>query len=192
MRLPTIMLEDSAAPPTIAWRHVDASPIVETLATKRYERLRRFGEGIESCDIVVEGMPKRKRTARGFRVRVTLHLPGPDLTAQREVAQGSAQEDIELALNRAFSALEKQLKTKWKTAPGHGGKFHDPVLHGVVTLLEKELGWGTVRADDGREVYFQKDSLAHADWDKLSKGTRLRFREAMGDKGPYATGVSLA
>lgn len=47
-----------------------------------------------------------------------------------------------------------------------------------------------MRADDGKEVYFQKGSLVSGDWNALEIGTRLRFREQDGENGPFAVDVS--
>lgn len=191
MPLPTTKTEENAAAPSIAWRHIDPSPAAESLILKRYGELAHFGKRIEGCDVIVEAPQKRKLNARGYSVRVTLRLPGPDITGSYQVAQGSARGDLTLALNRAFSAVEKQLKAQRRTMGGVEVKHHDPVLHGEITELERELGWGKLRADDGREVYFQKDALVHANWDDLALGTRLRFSERIGEKGPFATGVSV-
>lgn len=69
-------------------------------------------------------------------------------------------------------------------------KRHPPVLHGEITLIDHDLGHGWLRADDGREVYFQKDALAGGDWSSLSIGMRLGFREMQAEQGPYAMGLS--
>lgn len=178
--------------PVIAYRNLDPSPAVNALIPGRIAALERINRRITGCEVTLEAPQKRKRRGRVFRVRLTLHLPGPDLSVAREVAQGSAQDDLILAVNRAFSAAERALKRQKKTMAGLEVKHHPPVLHGVITLLEPELGHGTLKADDGREVYFQRDALTSDDWDQLQKGMRLRFRERQGDKGPFATAVTLA
>jgi len=178
--------------PQITWRNVEASPALGELVARRARALEKVFDRIEGCDVVVEAPQKRRQTARLFRVRVNLHVPGPDLSADARVAQGSATGDATLAVNRAFAAIEKRLKAQRRRMSGHGEKRHDPVLHGVIETFEPELGWGTLRADDGREVYFEKDSLTHGDWEALDRGKRLRFRERQGEKGPFATGVSPA
>ena len=85
----------------------------------------------------------------------------------------------------------KQLKRHKKKVGTQEIKHHPPIQHGEVTLLEPELGYGYVRGDDGREVYFQRDSLTSDDWDQLAHGSRLRFREMQGEKGPFATAITL-
>lgn len=178
--------------PIIAYHNLDPSPAVDALVAKRIAVLERLNDRITGCEITMDAPQKRKVHGRVFRVRLNLHMPGPDLSVAREVAQGSARDDLVLAVNRAFSAAEKQLKRQKKTRGGVEVKHHPPVLHGEITQIEPELGYGYLRADDGREVYFQKDALTSQDWDALEPGTRLRFREMQGEKGLFATGVSVA
>lgn len=174
----------------ISYHNLDASPAVDAIARRRTEKLEHLFERIIGCDLALEALQRRKRHGRTVRAHLVVHLPGPDISVERTVAQGSAQDDLILAVNRAFSAAEKMLKRQKKVMGHNEVKHHPPVLHGEITLIEKDLGHGWLRADDGREVYFQKDALTGGDWSSLSVGTRLRFRELQGDKGPYATGVS--
>ena len=178
--------------PIISYHNVDPSPAVNTVVHRRIKALELRDERITGCDVTLEAPQKRKRHGRVFKVRLNLHLPGPDLSIARETAQGSAQDDLVLAVNRAFSAAEKALKKRKKKLDGIEVKHHPPVLHGEITELEPELGYGWVQADDGRKVYFQRDSLTSDVWKCLYKGTRLRFREMQGDKGAYAASVTIA
>jgi ribosome-associated translation inhibitor RaiA len=178
--------------PRITWRNVEPMPAIAERVRQRARSLEKFHDRIEGCDVMVEAPQKPRRSGRIFHVRVNLHVPGPDLSTDVRVAQGSARDDATLAVNRAFSAMEKRLKAQKRRMTGHGEKRHDPVLHGVIETFEPELGWGMLRADDGREVYFEKDSLTAGDWGALARGQRLRFRERAGARGPFATGVSPA
>ena len=177
--------------PIISYQNIDQSPAVESLVRERIAALERRHSRITGCEVTMHAPQKKKRHGRVVRVRLNLRLPGPDLSISREVAQGSAQGDLILAVNRAFGAAEKALKKQKKIMGGLEVKHHAPVFHGEIAELELELGHGWVRGDDGRMVYFQRDSLTSNDWDQLKAGMRLRFREMEGDKGPYATGVTL-
>jgi cold shock CspA family protein/ribosome-associated translation inhibitor RaiA len=177
-------------PPVITCRHIDPSPAVETLIARRIARLERISGRIVGCEVTLEAPQKPRRKGRVFQVRVALHTGGPDLTAARAVAQGSARDDLLLAMNRAFSAAELRLKRQKKVMGGVEVKHHPPYVQGEVVQIEPELGWGTLRTEDGREVYFQRDALTGADWDALAPGIRLRFREMEGEKGAYAAAVA--
>jgi ribosome-associated translation inhibitor RaiA/cold shock CspA family protein len=178
--------------PIISYQNLDHSPAVEDLVRKRIEALEKRYNRITGCEVTLNAPQKRKLHGRVFHVRLNLRLPGPDLSISREVALGSAQDDLILAVNRAFSAAEKAIKKRKKLMGGVEVKHHAPILHGEIAELEPELGHGWIRSDDSRMVYFQKDSLTSDYWDQLKTGMRLRFREMQGDKGPYATGVTLA
>lgn len=176
--------------PVITYRHIDPSPAVETLIGRRVRKLERINDRIVGCDVTLEAPQKERRKGRVYSVRVVLRIPGPDLSAARTVAQGSARDDVLLAMNRAFSAAETQLKRQKKVMGGVEVKHHPPFMQGTVEQFETELGWGTIRTGDGREVYFHRDALTGADWDSLAPGTRLRFREMEGEQGAYATSVA--
>ncbi len=178
--------------PTITYRGMDSTPTVESLARRRIEELERIHDRLIGCDVVVEATQGRRRTASGYRVRVNVHLPGPDISVSREVAQGAARDDVVLAVNRAFSAAERRLREQKRVMEGKHVKHHPAILHGEITEFEPELGWGYLRADDGSEVFFERDSLETGDWDKLERGMRLRFREREGEQGPFAVSVSPA
>lgn len=178
--------------PILSYHNIDRSPAVDDLVHRRIEMLEKRDDRITGCEVTMEAPQRRKRHGRVFRVRLNLHLPGPDITISREIAQASAQDDLMLAVNRAFSAAEKALKKHRKTMAGVEVKHHPPVLHGEIVEIEPELGYGWILADDGQRVYFQRDGLTSDDWDRLETGTRLRFREEEGEKGPYAAAVTVA
>lgn len=178
--------------PVITYRHIDPSPAVETLIDRRIRKLERISGRLIGCEVTLEAPQKHRLNGRVFTARVVARVPGPDLSADHTVAQGSARDDLLLAMNRAFSAAEKRLKRHKKVMGGVEVKHHPPFVKGEVAEIEPELGWGTIRTGDGRSVYFQRDALTGADWDRLTRGTRLRFREQEGDKGFYATAVALA
>lgn len=178
--------------PIISWRNLDAAPAVEALIRKRAARLRELAPEMLLCRVSLEMPVPGKRSGRGVDVRIHLDLPGPDLDLARTIRHGNVGQDAVDAINAAFTAMERRLKDHRDVQRAQKIKHHAPILHGEVVELEHELGWGILRADDGREVYLQKDAIASADWDQLALGDRVRFREEEGEKGAYATGVSPA
>jgi cold shock CspA family protein len=176
----------------ITYRNVIRSDAVETILAKRITALEAICPNGLGLRVTLEAPRRLRHAARGFEVRLHLDLPGPDLDVARSVRQGHASDDILRAVNEAFNALERRLKETRKTRASQDVKHHAAILHGAIVELEPQLGYGFVRADDGKEVYFQKDSLVSGDWDALEIGTRLRFREQDGEKGPFAVDVSAS
>ena len=177
--------------PTITYRNAEHSPAVDELIRRRAQELGRFHDRIVGCDVVVEAPQKRRASGRIYHVRVTVRVPGPDVSVAGQASKGAAQQNLKLALNKAFTAAEHQLKESKRMMAGQEVKHHPPLRHGEITLLEPELGYGCLKADDGREVYFQRDSLVEGDWSTLAIGRRLRFREMDGEKGLFAVNVSV-
>lgn len=178
--------------PIISWTNLDPAASVEALIRDRIARLDRLAPALVGCRVTLAVPQRRHATGKGVEVRVHLDLPGPNIDLVRGVRHGHVGEDAILAVNEAFGAVERRLKEHGRKMSRLEVKHHPPVLHGEVIELESELGWGFVRADDGREVYIQKDALGPAAWARLRLGDRLRFREEEGEKGAFAVDVSPA
>lgn len=65
------------------------------------------------------------------------------------------------------------------------------LLHGIVDRIFPGEGYGFIKADDGKEVYFEKDNLTTGNWKYLAIDRKVRFREEIGDKGPYAINLAM-
>jgi cold shock CspA family protein/ribosome-associated translation inhibitor RaiA len=178
--------------PIITWRNIPRSEEVEAIIHKRIASVEKFCPDAVGLRVTLHAPQKERHAGRGFDVRLHLDLPGPDLDVERTVRHGLAADDLTRAVNAAFSALEKRIKETRRVMGALEVKHHPAILHGEVVEIEPELGYGFVRADDGREVYFQKDSLVTGDWGTLHAGSRLRFREMDGEKGPFAVDVAPA
>ena len=57
--------------------------------------------------------------------------------------------------------------------------------------LSPEQGYGKIEASDGRIIYFHKNSILGAEFDKLEVGTEVRFAEEQGERGPQASTVHV-
>ena len=178
--------------PIITWRNIPRSDAVEAIIRKRTRAVERFCPDAVGLRVTLAAPQKLRHAARGFDVRLHLEVPGPDLDVARTVRQGHAADDILRAVNITFTALERRIKETRRIMGGQDVKHHPVLLHGQIVEIEPELGYGFVRADDGQEVYFQKDGLVTGTWDGLEVGARLRFRAQDGEKGPFAVDVAPA
>lgn len=178
--------------PIITWRNIQKSDAVETIIHKRIAALEKVCPNALGLRITLSAPQKQRHAARGFDVRLHLDMSGPDLDIARSVRHGLAADDLVRAVNGAFSALERRAKETRRVMDGQEVKHHPAILHGEIIELEPELGYGFLRADDGQEVYFQKDGLVAGAWDDLSLGHMLRFRSQDGEKGPFAVDVAPA
>jgi hypothetical protein len=178
-------------PPRVAWLGIEPSERMAALVTRHAQAIARHHPRLIGLDVALAAPQKRRVSGRGFEARLRAEVPGPDVTVSRSVRQGEADADLELAVNRAFAALERRLREQGREMGREEVKHHPPVVHGEVVEIEPELGYGYLRADDGREVYFQADSLVEGRWEHIGTGDRLRFREMEGEKGSFAVDVAV-
>lgn len=177
--------------PIITFRHLDPDPEIRAHILERIEELEKYHPRIVSCDVVVSAPQKAHVTGQEYAIRVTIRVPGPDIRVERSLGRSEAVHDINLAVHKAFDAARRQLKEQARKMGKVEVKHHAPILHARVDRLFPGEGYGFLAADDGREVYFERDNLTAGDWNAIAVDTKVRFREAFGEKGAYATNVAI-
>jgi cold shock CspA family protein/ribosome-associated translation inhibitor RaiA len=192
--------------PQITFRNMEASPKLEEAVLREASRLERFFPRIMSCRVAIEG-PRREEFGGLYRVRIDLGVPGEELlvehnptlheTLRAEEAVHKTKEDEphrerrdpQRAVHEAFHEMRRRLQDYARRMRGDT-KQHERSPVGHVIRLSPEEGFGFIDAD-GREVYFHRDSVLSGHFDRLRIGSRVRFAEEMGEKGPQATTVRL-
>jgi cold shock CspA family protein len=71
-------------------------------------------------------------------------------------------------------------------------KAHEVPPHGRIVELNPAGNYGRIETPDGRLVYFHRNTLIDADFEKLEIGAEVRYDEEMGERGPQATTVHVA
>jgi cold shock CspA family protein len=95
-----------------------------------------------------------------------------------------------LAIDDAFKAAGRRLQDYARRQRGDiKGRALLPEAR-VSKLLPQE-GYGFLTSDDGREIYFHKNSVLGRAFPRLKVGTTVRFAEEAGEKGPQASTVHI-
>lgn len=193
--------------PQITFRNMQPMPKLEAAVLKEASRLERFFPRIVSCRVAIEG-PRREEFGGLYRVRIDLGVPGEELlvdetptlhgTLRARGAMRRTKEDEphreqrypELAIREAFNEMRRRLQD-YVGRIGGETKHHEALADGKVVQLEPEENYGFIESDDGREVYFHRNSVLDGHFKRLRIGSRVRFDEEMGEKGPQATTVAL-
>ena len=115
-------------------------------------------------------------------------MPGGELVARREPDEHHSYADVHVAIRDAFDAIRRQLEDYGGRQSGHV-KAHEPPPHGRIVELYPAENYGRIETSDGRLVYFHRNSLLDADFDKLQIGAEVRFTEETGERGPQASTV---
>lgn len=177
-------------PLQITFRNFERSNAVENKVKERAEDLDRCYNRITSCRVIIEALHKHHHRGNQFHVRVDLTVPEGELVANREPDAHHAYTDVYVAVRDAFDAAHRQLaEHAWRERGDV--KTHAVPPHGRVSGLNQASNYGTIETSDGRQVYFHRNSLVDADFDKLSVGAELRFHETAGDHGPQASTVHI-
>lgn len=176
-------------PLQIAFQGVQHSDAVEARIREEAEKLEQFCDRITSCRVVVAKPQHRHHKGDTFHVRVLLTVPGAaEIAVSREPAASGAHEDVYVTIRDVFKAARRQLQDLNRKREGQV-KEHEAPPHGVVSQIHREEGYGFISSDDGREIYFHRNSVAGDQFDKLEVGQKVRFSETEGVKGPQATFV---
>lgn len=175
-------------PLQISFHHTTPSDEIEAAVRKHAQRLDRYFAGIMSCRVVVEAPHGRRFKGNLYRVRVDVTVPGAELVASRAPDRHSTHENLYVAIRDAFHAVRRELED-YARKRRRQVKRHDE-RRGRVVRLMAQGGYGYLRTQDHRELYFHAHSVLDG-FEKLSLGDEVRYAEEMGDKGPQASTVSL-
>jgi len=175
-------------PLQITFRNLDRSPALEGEVREHAERLDKFYDRIMSCRVVIEERHKHHRRGNQFHISVDVTVPGSELVASREPDEHHAYTDVHVAIRDAFDTMRRQLED-YARKHDQRLKVHAPPPHGRVVELNPEEDYGRIETQDGRLVYFHRNSVISADFDELKIGTEVRFHEETGERGPQASTV---
>ena len=177
-------------PLQITFRNLEPSAALEARVRQESEKLDKLYNRIMRCRVVVEAHHKHHHKGNLYHVRIDLTVPGSELVVGREPDQHHAHEDVYVAVRDAFNEACRQLEA-YVSRNRRDVKTHEVPPHGKIKELFTEKGFGKIEGSDGREIYFHKNSVVNADFDKLEIGTDVRFAEEEGDHGPQASTVKV-
>ena len=177
-------------PLKVSFRHIDHSDALENYITERAEELDRFYDQIIHCDVVIEEDHRRHAQGNLFHVRLHVTLPGKELVVRREPKEHHAHEDAYVAVRDAFDAMRRQIED-YSRKRSQQVKHHELPPSGRVTVLEPLMDYGRIGTADGRDIYFNRNSVQDDRFDDLKVGSRVQFVEESGDEGPQASSVKI-
>jgi cold shock CspA family protein len=179
-------------PPEISFRNVEKTEFLEDLIREKVARLERLCDYLISCRVAVESPQEHQESGQPFRVRIDLKVPpGHELVATKEPTEGDIHNELPGVLRDAFGALERQLKKLVEQQRGEIKRHPEQETNAFVSKIFKEENYGFLKALDGREVYFHRNSVLQDDFDRLEVGTGVRYVEVQGEEGPQASTVQV-
>jgi cold shock CspA family protein/ribosome-associated translation inhibitor RaiA len=171
-------------PVHVSGRDIELSAAEEVLIRRSVAKLEQFYDRLVACHALVSVAHRRPRGEPvAWTVRLSLTVPGEELAVTRQ-----AKPTFREALDDAFDAARRRLQDY---AREHRGEVKRPAEEprGRVTRLFTYEGYGFITSEDGREIYFHRNSVLDDGFDHLTVGTAVRFVEAEGEQGPQASTV---
>lgn len=173
--------------PQITLHGIAPSAAIEQALRRKLSWLRRYYPRIMGCRVTVEAPHRHQRKGRLYRVRVDVTVPGGEIAAARSPSLHHAHEDLLVAIRDVFDAARRELMDYARRQRGQV-KTQAAMLRGRVKQLEADHG--VLESEDARDVYFHRNSVLGG-FERLVVGTKVRFVEEAGDKGPQATTVAI-
>ena len=176
------------SPVQVTFRDIQPTPAVSAHVEKRAAKLDTFCDRITKCHVVVEAPNRHHKRGPRYHVRIDLHVPGKELIVTKNPEE--RKEELHAAVDDAFTDAERALE-EYARQLQPTTKIHLRPPHGLVTKIFLERGYGFISENDGREIYFHRNSVLGMAFEKLQVGAKVRFAEEDGDNGPQASTVHV-
>jgi cold shock CspA family protein/ribosome-associated translation inhibitor RaiA len=176
-------------PVQIEFQGMDAKPDIRAAIAKHVAQLEdRFGR-VTAGRVVVKAPGGHHRTGGLYEIHVRLALPeGREVNIGHTRQNDERHSDLNFALNDAFKRARRQLQDQVRQLQGQVKQHGGPPI-GTVSELDPLGEFGFIETDDGREIYFHRNSVLNGGFAELKVGSRVTYAEEMGEKGPQASTV---
>lgn len=177
-------------PIQITFRDMGHSDAAEQYVRDHAAKLEQFDGSIVSCKIALE-VPHKRRNGGPPRVRIDLTLPHDEIVVDYYPPPENAEEDLYAAIDQAFDRAIRQIEDHAQRKRWDVKHHESPYREGHVAKLWTYDGYGFIETGDGDEIYFHQNSVLNGHFNRVEVGSKVRFIEEMGDKGPQASTVVL-
>ena len=138
--------------------------------------------------------------ATGFRYSVVDHegdevLLSPEQTGLQDLTVPLELFQTEFVASERFRATGPRRggKSRGKKRPGSAAQAPSgPKCRGKIKKMVRDRGFGFIRGDDGKEVFFHRSGLNAAEYDGLSEGDTVEYVVQEGPRGARAENVRHA
>jgi cold shock CspA family protein len=192
----------------VTFRNMKPSKVVEDWILAEAAKLEGLYGSLMGCRVVVESPHRHHKKGSLYHIRIDLTVPGGEIVVKREPSltararhlgvgavkkQGEVRiphKHLQQAINDAFKAAGRRLQDYARRQRGDI-KRPTALPEGRVSRVLRDKGYGFLTSDDGREIYFHKNSVLGGAFPKLTVGAAVRFVEEVGEEGPQASTVRI-
>jgi ribosome-associated translation inhibitor RaiA len=182
-------------PLQIAFKDTEPSEYLEKLIRERAARMEKLHPNIIGCRVVVD-VPHR--AAESFKppigIAVEVEVPGKNVIVGKDQQERhEAKNDTYAVVNRAFDAVQRQLRTVAEVQRGEVKHHEGAGETGLVVRLFPEQNYGFIEVRGSSDLYFTRNAVTGGSFDELSVGTMVEITRATGEgpMGPQASSVRV-
>jgi ribosomal subunit interface protein len=164
-------------------RNIEMTPRWKTEIEERMAALQRGHDDIVHGRVTLTKNRHHKKLDNVAEALVLVTVP-----SRQTITSRKEDKTFEEAIRAAFDAVAIELrKYREKRADKVIRAEPLPQLHGVVSKVFPELGYGFILKDGGGEVYFHKNALKGMAFTEIEDGVEVLFESEPGEKGLHAT-----
>jgi cold shock CspA family protein len=196
------------SPFQITFRNIKPAASIEEWIRIEADKLEGSYSRVMGCHVAIEKPHRHHRKENPCCIRIDLTVPGEKIVVKREpslkhlamqlgetnikkqLETAAPHRDLRVAINDAFKAAGRQLQDYARRQRGDVNSYPPLQVARVGRILLDE-GYGVLTSDDGRGVYFHKNSVLKRAFSQLKVGTTVCFVEESGNKGPQASTVRI-
>lgn len=172
-------------PLQITVRDIELGEAIKEDIRQKAEKLGNLFDQIIKLRVVIEVPHRHHHTGAMYNVRIDIVVPGNEIVIKRQ-----PHKELPVAIREAFNAAYRNLED-YAAKHRRDVKHHEETPQAYVSAIHLDEGFGFLTTLDGREIYFHENSLLNYDFDRLTVGTKVRFTEEEGEKGPQASSVTV-
>ena len=192
----------------VTFRNIEPSPVIEEWIRAEAAKLDALYTQLMGCRVMVELPHRHHMKGIPFHIRIDLTVPQGEIVVKHEPSLSSRarqlreneirkqgevsipHKDLQQAITEAFKAAGRRLQDYARRQRGDI-KSHVSLPEARVSKILPGAGYGFLTSDDGREIYFHKNSVLGRAFPRLKVGTTVRFAEEQGEEGPQASTVHV-
>jgi cold shock CspA family protein/ribosome-associated translation inhibitor RaiA len=192
----------------ITYRNMKPTKEIEEWIRAEAAKLDTRYSRLMGCRVAVEVPHRHHRKGSPYHIRIDLTVPHGEIVVKREPSLSTRARQLDereikknsevtiphkklrTAINDAFKAAGRRLQDYARRQRGDI-KSRALLPEARVSKLLPQKNCGFLTSDDGREIYFHKNSVLSGAFPRLKVGTAVRFVEERGEEGPQASTVRI-
>ncbi len=176
-------------PLEIAFEGLEPSETVAARVRQEASKLEHFYHRITSCRVVIDKPHQHHQKGNAYYVRIHVTLPGGgDVVVSKDPGHKRSHSDVYNAIHDAFAAAKRQLQDAMRKRQLRT-KHREALPPGIIAKIYPYEGYGLIAGPGGRDLYFDRDSVAEGGFENLEAGQEVVFSEVVGEHGAQAVAV---